>query len=54
MQCTLDYTFKKSGSSKLISVPLWSSNLDLCALFNPSYKSIKKNGYDLNFVDISN
>jgi len=36
------HTFKKSGSSKLISVPLWSSNLLLCARFRPSYSSVTR------------
>ena len=37
------HTFRKSGSSKLISVPLWSSSLLLCARFRPSYSSVTRN-----------
>lgn len=43
----ISLSFKKSGSSKLISVPRWSSRRNRWARFSPSSKSGGRNREDV-------
>lgn len=43
--------FRKSGNSKLISTPRWSSRRVRCALFSPSINSSEEERKRINLLD---